>query len=372
MTRLFLTLALWLSAATAWGQVDESYWNALTPPQRIEILRQWFLTKPGEIVIPDGEYDFGDKEVKMGFASQPGVPVTIRPKTPGKVKLKSSQYYRRAKYEKDANGKEIVDPATGKLKLVMQKDPVTGEMAPVDRGASSCFIHGYDVIFDGNIFESTCPSFRQSCIIGPGFDPLPTENPQVPRKATFRNNTFLCRAFGPYLWHCDMDTFIFEDNNRIVAANVGIALGRSSGYNAQVVRIVGKNNVIELDWTRSTQHGDVTNPGDGGECGVAVRGGQLYIESSLKIIGRGNDDLSGGPRVCGVADGLAGGSRHSFISVKNLQTQLKPGKSTKVLADIDIQYIGTGAPSTTGKLMVGGTGSAPDGGLLIRKPELAK
>ncbi len=333
MTRLLLT-AFCLSASVAWGQVD---WELLSPETRVAVLRDQMKNAPagGTVTVPPGIYEFGDKEVLLGMNSKPGQPVTIKAE-PGKAILRCSQTLRLPTF--DAN------------KVMTEK------------GATSVFIHGFDVILDGVQLESTCPPNRQSTLIGPGWD-SPT-----PRKATFRNCKFYGRAFGTYLWHADFDTHIFEDNNYVVAANVAVGLGRSSGFNAQIVRVAGKGNVFECDPSRSTQHGDVTNAEDGGQDIVMVRGGQFYVEQPLTLIGRGNDDPIGGPLLAGISDHFAGGSVHSLIkTTAPLTVKLTPGKSTKILADVEIGLIGT-APSATGKVLIGGTGSAADGSLLIRRP----
>lgn len=368
MKRFATALLLVLLASTAHAT---DIWKTMSPQLRGDALRQAVPTvTPDEPwVLPDGEIDLGSREFILP-QGKPGAELVIRSQTPRGAHLKDASRWRYPAYIKDPiNPKEPwINPATGKPQLMMMTDPLTGAIVPVDRGASSAFITGDSVTLDGLVLESTCEINRQSALFGPGFDS------DKPRRVTFRNNLLLAGAWGGYLWHCDGDEFVFEGGNEMLVANIGVVMGRSSGFNAQIVRIrPGVVNgrtlaglTIRHDPNRTTQGGSTTNALDGGSHGIAVRGGQLYADG-LVVFGLGQAD-GRGPMLAAITDHLEGGSRHSYIAVNNLTSKLTPGAGTKIVSDIDIQIIGTGT-STTGNVVIGGKGSASNGGLVVRRPQ---
>lgn len=197
--------------------------------------------------------------------------------------------------------------------------------------------------------ESTCPMNRQSTVAGFSVESL------TPRKATLTDVRILGRSWGLYLWQADGDQLMLY-STYVQAANVGICLGRSSGRNGQIVTCDGVR--IKIDPSLSTQGGSTTNAVDGGSIGIAVRGGQLFaddltVEAVGQVAGRG-------PMCVAISDHLEGGSSQSLITVSKLRSKLVAGTGTKILCDIDNQL---------GKVLIGGTGSAPDGGLLVRKTD---
>lgn len=326
MKRLFLLLLILLQATAGAGQTFDEVWPYLTPQGRAQWARDTVAKMPAEQMewfVPSGEYDFGDKEFAV---LKTGLKITA--KEAGKAIWLDASVWR------------APNPATG------------------DRGASTAFIHGDAQTWNGVVMRSTCPPNRQSAVFGPGFDST------TPRKVRLIDTALEGRAWGYYMWHCDRDEVEFlpgKIGNTIVAANVGLNGGRSSGVNAQIVRIGDGNALtINIDPTRSTQGGSVTNPTDGGSMGIVMRGGQLILGTcTINGVGQGPGR---GPRMVAVTDHLEGGSSKTVAQIGRLITNLKPGSATE-LFDIDF---------TLGKVQVGGSGSGPDGSLLIRKSEPVK
>lgn len=388
MKYLLAALLLCASASGAWAQVDfqseatpeqralalkigkplnqDLYASVLTPQQRGNAVRKAtkFITPELPMLLPDGVYDFGAQEWVMPTSTPARGEVLVKAKNYRQARLQCASTWRAPLYVKDpadpTGKRNWINPDTGKPELVI--NPLT--LLPVDRGASSCFVSGNCLTVDGVVLESTCPLNRQSAIIGPGFDS------NKPRRLKLRNTQMNCGAWGPYLWHCDLDEIVFEENNEIHVANVGVAMGRSSGFNAQIVRVNGPKVIdgksvpaltIYFEPERTTQGGSTTNPIDGGSLAMAVRGGQLYVApGGLAIYGRGQAE-GRGPNLVGIQDGFEGGSRHSVIEADDVLMQVTPGKGTKLTALFASQFVGNGE-STTGRASVSGS-------LVIRKPE---
>lgn len=348
------------AALRAGGPLNQDAYAAqLTPQQRGAAIRKAtkYITPELPMLLPDGTYDFGAQEWIMPTSSPQRGEVLVKAKNYRQAILQCASTWRAPLYHKDPEdpkGKaNWINPATGKPELVI--NPLT--LLPVDRGASACFVSGNCLTVDGVVLESTCPLNRQSAIIGPGFDA------DKPRRLTLRNTEAFCGAWGPYLWHCDFDEIVFEENNVIHVANVGVAMGRSSGFGAQVVRIHPAKIIdgrevpaltIYLEPERSTQGGSTINPIDGGSLAIAHRGGQLYVgKRGLAIYGRGQD-VGRGPMLVGIQEGFEGGSRHGQIEAEEVLMQVTPGKGTKLTALFASQLLGSG-PTTTGKAKVSGT-----------------
>lgn len=211
-----------------------------------------------------------------------------------------------------------------------------------------CFGLSDGTVLENLTLESTCGDKQQSTVVGYAIDS------DKPRASTLRKVTVKGKAWGVYTWSPPDGNSIVIDDCDISAAYVGINLGRSSGASAQFVTV--RNSRINMNPLLSSQGGSTTNPTSGGVAGIVVRGGRLSV-SNCTITATGPRP-GYGPRLCAIADNLEGGTKHSVLEIIGLTSKLVPGAET-IRVDIDNQL---------GKVLIGGTGSAPDGSLLVRKP----
>lgn len=306
--KYFLSLLLLLWASVAGAQVD--FGAVCTPQQKADALKQSLAKHEPDkpFVIPNGTYDFGT----TSYIFPAGL--TVRGESVDGVVLQSAATWSAA--------------------------------------YATCFGLSHGTTLEGFTLVSTCGDKQQSELVG-----YADESPTV-RSATLRKMKLRGKAWCVYTWASPDGNSLLIDDCDLWAAYVGIALGRSSGANAQFVTV--RNSRIIMDPLLSSQGGSTTNPSSGGVCGICVRGGKLSV-SNCTITATGPRP-GYGPRLCAVADNLEGGSRHAVLEINGLTSKLIPGAET-IRVDIDNQL---------GKVFVGGSGSGADGSLSIRKPEPAK
>lgn len=300
-----LATTLCLLPAVAMAQVD--FGAVCTPAQRAEALKQSIAKHPAGVPfkIPNGVYDFGN-----------------------------------ANYIFPPDFTAVGESVDG---VVLQSSATWSAIY------ATCFGLSNNTTLEGFTLQSTCGDKQQSELVGYA------DEATKPRAATLRRMKLKGKAWCVYTWAGPDGNSLLIDDCDIWAAYVGIALGRSSGANAQFVRVV--NSRITMDPLLSSQGGSTTNPSSGGVCGICVRGGKLSV-SNCTITATGPRP-GYGPRLCAVADNLEGGSRHAVLEINGLTSKLIPGAET-IRVDIDNQL---------GTVLVGGSGSGEKGSLVIRKPE---
>lgn len=213
-----------------------------------------------------------------------------------------------------------------------------------------CFELAHMAEVENMTLRSTCGPLVQSVLIGFG-----TES-ATKRIAAIRDCTMESPVFSVYTWSAPDSNTLSVINCDITAGRCGIVFGRSSGPDAQIGIV--RDTKIRLDPTLSTYQGAVTSPVFGGLVGVATRGGMTFLDN-VTIEGKGGKL---GPRLVGVTDSYDGGSPHTKTYINNLTCKLVQGDA-KEMYDVDFRL---------SQPLIGGTGSAKDGSLIVRKPELAK
>ena len=306
MQRL-LALLLCLTPSVAMAQVDFSL--VTTPQQNAEALK---------------------KSIAKHAAEKPGVP----------FKIDNATY--------DFGNSNYIFPPDFTAVGESQDGVILQSAATWSAIYATCFGLSNGTTLDGFTLQSTCGDKQQSELVGYA------DEATKPRAATLRRMKLRGKAWCCYTWAGPDGNSLLIDNCDLWAAYVGIALGRSSGANAQFVKVV--NSRIIMDPLLSSQGGSTTNPSSGGVCGICVRGGKLTVQGCT--ITATGPRPGYGPRLCAIADNLEGGSKHSVLEINGLTSKLIPGSET-IRVDVDNQL---------GKVLVGGTGSGSDGGLVVRKP----
>ena len=293
MTRLTLSLALWLATQAAWGQVD--FGAQCTPQQRTAALKASYdASKPGDTIqVPAGVYEAADF---------PPVPagVTVKGAGVGRTIFQSPRPL-------------LVD-------------------RPDKPDQATTFEPGDGCTLDGIEFQYTGPKSKQAAVLGFG---TPSDKP---RRFTARNCKVTGGQWSAYNWHGQGNVLTFE-NCEFITARVGITGGVSSGADAQTITI--KNCRIKLDvaqsdygipWTGQS----VSHNSWGGQVGLLMRGGKAFVEGlTVEALG---PPPGTGPRVCAITDWLdLSSATQTVIEVSGLKTKLTKNGAVE-LFDIDCRY----------------------------------
>lgn len=281
MKRILLTLALLLSAATAWGQVD--FGAVCTPKQRAAAVRASLASaKPGNTVnVPAGTYDFSDAVLLF----PDGVTVSGDPK--GGTLFQSSQIF-----------------------LAKQ---------------ACAFDLGNNSIVTDLTLESTCQPNQQSCVVGFGIDS------EKPKRATMKRCKLLGRSWAWYSWTAPDGHYGILEDCDITSGRVGVAGGRSSGAAAQYIDLTRCR--FFGDQSLSTQGGAVSSPVWGGTVAALMRGGRMKI-TDCSFDMKGSDKL---PRCVAITDSLDESTSSSVvIEVNGIRTKMA-GNGAKEVFDVDVR-----------------------------------